>query len=301
MTIRYDAGEVITAMVTPFNEKREIDYPAVERLTKHLVNTGSDAILVAGTTGESPTLTHEEEYELLYAVKGTVSGSAKVIMGAGSNSTRTAVDVTKKVESLGADAILSVVPYYNKPNQQGMIEHFGAIAKSTNLPIILYNIPSRTGVNMLPQTVAFLAKEYSNIVALKQSNPDLDLISELKAQCPKDFAIYCGDDSLTLPMLSLGAHGVISVASHVVGEEIKSMIHNYKSGQVKAARNMHQMLFPLFKKLFMAPNPVPVKAVLSRLKLIENYVRRPLFELNEFERSELFDCLNEVLETLKNN
>lgn len=301
MTIRYDAGEVITAMVTPFNEKREIDYPAVERLAKHLVNTGSDAILVAGTTGESPTLTHEEEYELLYAVKGTVSGSAKVIMGAGSNSTRTAVDVTKKVESLGADAILSVVPYYNKPNQQGMIEHFGAIAKSTNLPIILYNIPSRTGVNMLPQTVAFLAKEYSNIVALKQSNSDLDLISELKAQCPKDFAIYCGDDSLTLPMLSLGAHGVISVASHVVGEEIKSMIHNYKSGQVKAARNMHQMLFPLFKKLFMAPNPVPVKAVLSRLKMIENYVRRPLFELNEIERSELFDCLNDVLEALKNN
>ena len=301
MTIRYDAGEVITAMVTPFNEKREIDYPAVERLAKHLVNTGSDAVLVAGTTGESPTLTHEEEYELLYAVKGTVSGSAKVIMGAGSNSTRTAVDVTKKVESLGADAILSVVPYYNKPNQQGMIEHFGAIAKSTNLPIILYNIPSRTGVNMLPQTVAFLAKEYSNIVALKQSNPDLDLISELKAQCPKDFAIYCGDDSLTLPMLSLGAHGVISVASHVVGKEIKSMIHNYKSGQVKAARNMHQMLFPLFKKLFMAPNPVPVKAVLSRLKMIENYVRRPLFELNEIERSELFDCLNDVLEALKNN
>ena len=301
MAIRYDAGEVITAMVTPFNEKREIDYPAVERLARHLVDNGSDAILVAGTTGESPTLTHDEEYELLYAVKGTVSGDAKIIMGAGSNSTRTAVDVVKKVETLGADAILSVVPYYNKPNQQGMIEHFGAIAKSTNLPIILYNIPSRTGVNMLPQTVAFLAKEYSNIVALKQSNPDLDLISELKAQCPKDFAIYCGDDSLTLPMLSLGAYGVVSVASHVVGEEIKSMIHNYKSGQVKAARNMHQMLFPLFKKLFMAPNPVPVKAVLSRLKLIENYVRRPLFELNELERSDLFDCLNSVLDALKNN
>lgn len=301
MAIRYDAGEVITAMVTPFNEKREIDYPAVEKLARHLADNGSDAILVAGTTGESPTLTHDEEYELLYAVKGTVSGDAKIIMGAGSNSTRTAVDVVKKVETLGADAILSVVPYYNKPNQQGMIEHFGAIAKSTNLPIILYNIPSRTGVNMLPQTVAFLAKEYSNIVALKQSNSDLDLISELKAQCPKDFAIYCGDDSLTLPMLSLGAHGVVSVASHVVGEEIKSMIHNYKSGQVKAARNMHQTLFPLFKKLFMAPNPVPVKAVLSRLKLIENYVRRPLFELNELERSELFDCLNSVLDALKNN
>ena len=301
MTLRYDAGEIITAMVTPFNEKREIDYAAVERLAKHLAQSGSDAVLVAGTTGESPTLTHEEEYELLYAVKGALSGSAKVIMGAGSNSTRTAVDVTKKIQTLGADAILSVVPYYNKPNQQGMIEHFGAIARSTDLPIILYNIPSRTGVNMLPQTVAFLAKEYSNIVALKQSNSDLDLISELKAQCPRDFAIYCGDDSLTLPMLSLGAHGVISVASHVVGDEIKSMIHNFKSGQVNAARNMHQTLFPLFKKLFMAPNPVPVKAVLSRLKLIENYVRRPLFELTEIERSELFDCLNDVLEKLKNN
>lgn len=301
MTLRYDAGEVITAMVTPFNEKREIDYPAVEKLSKHLVNTGTDAILVAGTTGESPTLTHEEEYELLYAVKATISGSAKVVMGAGSNSTQTAIASTKKVESLGADAILSVVPYYNKPNQQGMIEHFGAIAKSTDLPIILYNIPSRTGVNMLPQTVAFLAKEYPNIVALKQSNADLDLISELKLQCPSDFAIYCGDDSLTLPMLSLGAHGVISVASHVVGNEIKSMIHNFKSGQVKAAKNMHQTLFPLFKKLFMAPNPVPVKAVLSKLKMIENYVRRPLVELNEMERIELFDCLNSVLQALENN
>lgn len=300
MSIRYDAGEVITAMVTPFNENREIDYPAVEKLARHLVDNGSDAILVAGTTGESPTLTHEEEYELLYAVKGTVSGDAKIIMGAGSNSTRTAVDVTKKVVSLGADAILSVVPYYNKPNQQGMIEHFGAIARSTDLPIILYNIPSRTGVNMLPQTVAFLAKEYPNIVALKQSNSDLDLVSELREQCPDDFALYCGDDSLTLPMLSLGAHGVISVASHVVGVEIKSMIHNFKSGQVKAARNMHHTLFPLFRKLFMAPNPVPVKAVLSRLKIIENYVRRPLFELNELERLELFDCLNDVLKQLKN-
>ena len=301
MTMRYDAGEVITAMVTPFTEKREIDYPAVEKLARHLMETGSDAILVAGTTGESPTLTHEEEFELLHAVKATVSGGCKVVMGAGSNSTRTAVDSTKRVESLGADAILSVVPYYNKPNQQGMIEHFGAIARSTDLPIILYNIPSRTGVNMLPQTVAFLAKEYSNIVALKQSNADLDLISELKMQCPKDFAIYCGDDSLTLPMLSLGAHGVISVASHVVGNEIKSMIHNFKSGQINAARNMHQVLYPLFKKLFMAPNPVPVKAVLSRMKFIENYVRRPLFELNEIERSELFDCLNTVLESLQNN
>lgn len=301
MTLRYDAGEVITAMVTPFNEKREIDFSATEKLAKHLVNTSSDAILVAGTTGESPTLTHEEEYELLYAVKGAISGGAKIIMGAGSNCTKTAVQSSKKAVEIGADAILSVVPYYNKPNQQGMIEHFGEIAKNVDIPIILYNIPGRTGVNMQPSTVAFLAKEYPNIVGLKQSFPDMDVITELKSVCPDDFAIYCGDDSLTLPMLSLGAHGVISVASHVVGDELKSLIHNFKSGQVKAARNMHQKLYPLFKKLFMAPNPVPVKAALSKLKMIENYVRRPLVELNELERAELFDVLNEVLESIGKN
>jgi len=295
MTLRYDAGEVITAMITPLNDKREIDFESTEKLAKHLINTGSDALLVAGTTGESPTLTHEEEYELLYAVKGVAAGNAKIIMGAGSNCTKTAISSSKKAAEIGADAVLSVVPYYNKPNQQGMIEHFSEIAKNVDIPIILYNIPGRTGVNMQPSTVAFLAKEYPNIIGLKQSFPDMDVITELKSLCPDDFALYCGDDSLTLPMLSLGAHGVISVASHVVGDEIKSLIHNFKSGQVKAARNMHQKLYPLFRKLFMAPNPVPVKAVLSRLKLIENYVRRPLVELNEMERAELFDVLNSVL------
>ena len=298
MTLRYDAGEVITAMVTPFNEKREVDFDALSKLVEHLVNSSSDAILVAGTTGESPTLTHEEEYEILFEVKGKVSGARKIIMGAGSNCTRTAIESSRKAVELGADAILSVVPYYNKPNQQGIIEHFGAIAKAVDIPIIMYNIPGRTGVNMTPQTAAFLAKEYSNIVALKQSFPDMDTITELRSLCPEDFAIYCGDDSLTLPMLSLGAHGVISVASHVVGDEIKSLIHNFKSGQIKAARNMHQYLYPLFRKLFMAPNPVPVKAVLSRLKIIENYVRRPLVELNEIERQELYDVLNNVLKSI---
>ncbi len=298
MTLRYDAGEVITAMVTPFNEKREIDFKALEKLVSHLLNSKTDAILVTGTTGESPTLTHEEEYEILYAVKAQVSGAVKVIMGAGSNSTRTAVDSSKKAVEIGADAILSVVPYYNKPNQQGIIEHFSAIAKAVDIPIIMYNIPGRTGINMTPQTAAFLAKEYPNIIGLKQSYPDMDTITELKSLCPEDFAIYCGDDSLTLPMLSLGAYGVVSVASHVVGCEIKSLIHNFKSGQVKAARNMHQKLYPLFKKLFMAPNPIPTKAVLSRLGIIENYVRRPLVELNDIERAELFDVLNSVLDDI---
>jgi 4-hydroxy-tetrahydrodipicolinate synthase len=281
------------------NEKREIDYPAVERLSRHLMENGSDGILVAGTTGESPTLTHEEEHELLYAVKATICGGAKLIVGAGSNCTRTAVDNSKKVVEIGADVILSVVPYYNKPNQQGLIEHFGAIAKSVDVPIIMYNIPSRTGINMSPQTIAFLAKEYSNIVGLKQSYGDMDTLTEIRKLCPEDFAIYSGDDSLTLPMLSLGAHGVISVASHLVGQEIKSMIHNFKMGQIHAAKNMHMTLYPLFRKLFMAPNPVPVKAALSRMKMIENFVRRPLFELNEIERAELFEVLNKVQDQLK--
>ena len=167
-----------------------------------------------------------------------------------------------------------------------MIEHFSAIAKSTDMPILLYNIPSRTGVNMMPQTVAQLA-QYKNIVALKQSNGDLDLISEMKSILPEDFALYCGDDSLTLPMLALGAHGVVSVASHVVGKEIKSMIRNFKIGESHVALNMHLKLYPLFKKIFMAPNPVPVKYILSKMDMINPYVRRPLVELNEEEAHEL--------------
>ena len=192
------------------------------------------------------------------------------------------------------DAILSVVPYYNKPNQKGMIEHFSAIAESTDLPIILYNIPGRTGVNMLPETVAFLAEKYNNIVGLKQSFPDMDKVTELKMLCPENFVIYSGDDSLTLPMLSLGAHGVISVASHIFGSEIKSMIRNFKSGELIAARNMHKKLYPVFRKLFMAPNPVPVKSALAYKGLIHDYVRKPLAVLSDEEKIELFKIIDSV-------
>ncbi len=289
MPKRYDAGEVITAMVTPFNKNKEVDYDKVEELAKHLVNNGSDAIIIAGTTGESPTLTHEEELEILSTVKRAVANKAKVIFGAGSNSTDTAIEMTKRGEKEGADAILSVVPYYNKPSQSGMIAHFSAIAESTSLPVILYNIPGRTVVNMTVDTIKTLAEKYSNIVAVKQSFGDMDVVSELKNACPENFMIYSGDDSLTLPMLSLGAEGVVSVASHICGNEIKSMIHNFKSGQIHAAKNMHLRLYPIFKKIFMAPNPVPIKAVLAKTGLIEEYVRRPLVELTESEKAELFN------------
>lgn len=296
MAIRYDAGEVITAMVTPFNSKREIDYNKVEELSKYLIANGTDTILVAGTTGEGPTLTHEEEIEVLSTVKRAVANKAKVIMNAGSNSTETAVMTTKLAKKEDVDAILSVVPYYNKPNQKGMYEHFAAVAKSSDLPVIIYNIPSRTGVNMLPETVAKLANDFPNIVAIKQSFPDMDAVTEMKIKCPEDFSVYSGDDSLTLPMLSLGARGVISVASHIFGSELKSMIRNYKTGEFLAALNMHKKLYPSFRKFFMAPNPVPVKAALAHKGIIEEFVRRPLIELTEDEKADLFKVLDAVHE-----
>ena len=292
--MRYDLGEVITAMVTPFNEKREVDYGKVESLANYLVNNGSDSILVTATTGECPTLTHEEEIEILLSAKRGVLGKGKVIMGAGSNSTETAVTMAKNAEKEGADAILSVVPYYNKPTQAGIVEHFSAVAEATELPIILYNIPSRTGVNMTVETVKTLARKYQNIVGLKQSFGDMDTMTELRMSCPADFAIYSGDDSLTLPMLSLGAHGVVSVASHLFGVEIKSMIRNFKTGDATTAKNMHQKLYPIFKKLFMAPNPIPVKAALAYKGLIEEYVRRPLMELTKTEKTDLFFTLDSI-------
>ncbi len=262
------------------------------------MDSGSDAILVAGTTGESPCLTHNEEIELVSSVKRAVQNKVKIILGAGSNSTQSAIEYAKFAQKEEVDAILSVVPYYNKPNQRGIIEHFSAIAQAVDLPIILYNIPGRTGVNMLPDTVAYLANTYDNIIGLKQSCGDLDLFTEIKMVCPEDFILYSGDDSLTLPMLSIGAHGVISVASHLFGQEIKSMIRNFKSGELIAAQNMHRKLYPIFKQLFTAPNPIPVKALLAYENLINEYVRKPLVILSEDEKITLQRIYNSVKEEL---
>ncbi len=298
MGLRYDCGEVITAMVTPMDKNGAIDYDKVEVLAKHLIENGSDALLVAGTTGESPTLTNEEEIELVSTVKRAVENKAKIILGAGSNSTASAVEYSKFAQKEEVDAILSVVPYYNKPNQRGIIEHFSTIASSTDLPIILYNIPGRTGINMEPETVAHLANKFENIVGVKQSFPDMDKVTELKMLCPDNFVIYSGDDSLTLPMMSLGAHGVISVASHLFGSEIKSMIRNFKSGNLLAARNMHKKLYPVFRKLFMAPNPTSVKAALAYKNIIEEYVRKPLVTLTDEEKAVLFSVIDSVKKEL---
>lgn len=299
--IRCNLGRVITAMVTPLKPDLSIDFDSLEKMVNHLISTGSDAILIAGTTGETPTLSHEEEEEIFAFVKKTVNGRVKLIMGAGSNSTETAVNSSLMAKNLGADAILSVVPYYNKPSQKGMYEHFSAVAKAVDLPVILYNIPGRTGVNMQPVTIAKLANEYKNIVAVKQSNSDLDLISDIKMLCPQDFVIYSGDDSLTIPMMSLGAYGVISVASHIAGSEIKEMINAFVEGKNEEALKLHLKLYPLFRKLFMAPNPVPVKAALEYTGIIREYVRKPLVVLDEDEKKELFSVLDKYLNsTLKN-
>ena len=292
--MRYDFGEVITAMVTPFDKNGKVDYTKVEELTSHLIDNGSDSIIVTGTTGESPTLIYDEELEILNSAKHASMNRKKIIMGTGSNCTETAVMMSKRAEKEGADGILSVVPYYNKPSQKGMIEHFSAVAEAVKIPVILYNIPGRTGVNMSVETAKFLTEKYDNIVAIKQSFGDIDIITDYKLALPKDVAIYSGDDSLTLPMLSVGAHGVISVASHLFGKEIKSMIRNFKTGDITSARNMHSRLYPIMKKLFMAPNPVPVKACLAKLGIIEEFVRKPLVLLDEDEKKELFKVLSQT-------
>lgn len=295
MQRRYCVGDVVTAMVTPFDKDLNINYQAAEKLANHLVDTGTETILVAGTTGESPTLTHEEELELLKVVKSAVSGKAKILMGAGSNSTATAVETSKKVAKAGADAILTVVPYYNKPSQAGMIAHFGAIANAVDLPIMLYNIPGRTVVDMAPETIIKLANQHKNIFAVKQSNGNLDLVTEIISEAPEGFVLYSGDDSLTLPMLALGAVGVVSVASHLIGNEIQAMIKAFKAGNVAKATTLHHKYYPVFKKIFMAPNPIPVKAALAKKGIIEENVRLPLVKLDEKQKTELFSTIDYVL------
>ncbi|NEQ26191.1 MAG: 4-hydroxy-tetrahydrodipicolinate synthase [Microcoleus sp. SIO2G3] len=257
-----DFGRVVTAMITPFTSDGAVNFAVAEALAAHLVSHGTDAIVVCGTTGESPTLSWDEEYELFRVVQQAVAGKAKIIAGTGSNSTQEAIAATEKAAKIDLDGSLQVVPYYNKPPQAGLYHHFRAIAEaSPDLPLILYNIPGRTGQNLLPETIARLA-EVPNIVAIKEASGNLDQVSQIRRTTPPDFNIYSGDDSLTLPMLAVGAQGVISVASHIVGDAIQQMIRAYGGGDTQAASRIHLQLFPLFKALFVTTNPIPVKAAL---------------------------------------
>ncbi|MBI2996764.1 MAG: 4-hydroxy-tetrahydrodipicolinate synthase [Candidatus Melainabacteria bacterium] len=292
-------GQILTAMVTPFcrdeiTSSLHIDYESTEKLIGHLIKNGTDAIVVAGTTGESPTLSHEEKRELCKFVQKVVGSKVKIILGTGSNSTHIAVESTREAEKLGVDGVLSVVPYYNKPHQEGLLEHFGQIAKCTNLPIILYNIPGRTGINIEPQTVSELVKRHKNIIGYKDATGSLENTSQVIQLTPKDFLIYSGDDGLTLPMLSIGAVGVISVASHIVGNEIKDMINSYFAGKIESAKEIHNKLFPLFKALFKASNPTCIKAALEILGICKADLRPPLVKLNEKQLNELREVVNKI-------
>lgn len=271
-------GRVLTAMITPFNEDGSMNYVVAEKLAAHLVDQGTDTLVVCGTTGESPTLSWDEEYELFQVVKKAVSGKAKVIAGTGSNSTDEAIDATQKAAKLGLDGSLQVVPYYNKPPQEGLYRHFRAIAEATpDFPIMLYNIPGRTGQNMTPDTVVRLA-EVPNIVAIKEASGNLDQVGFIRHSTSPDFKIYSGDDSLTLPMLAVGATGVVSVASHLVGNDIQSMVQSFEKGDVQAAEQTHRKLLPLFKALFVTANPIPVKLALVLQGWQVGQTRLPLYD-----------------------
>jgi 4-hydroxy-tetrahydrodipicolinate synthase len=284
-------GRVITAMITPFTPEGEVNYALTEKLAAHLVEQGSDALVVCGTTGESPTLTWQEEHDLFCAVKSAVAGKAKVIAGTGSNCTREAIAATQEAAALGLDGSLQVVPYYNKPPQEGLYAHFRAIAQAApDLPLMLYNIPGRTGTALLPETVARLA-EVPNIVALKAASGTVEEASQVRSLLPLTFAIYSGDDTLTLPMLAVGAQGVVSVASHLVGPQLQAMIRAYEQGQVAEAARIHHQLSPLFRALFLTTNPIPLKACLELLGWSVGSLRLPLVPPTEALREQLRSVL----------
>jgi 4-hydroxy-tetrahydrodipicolinate synthase len=291
--VKRDFGRVMTALITPFTESGEVAYDKAALLAQHLVKTGSDSILVSGTTGESPVLTGVEKERLFLTVKEAVADQAMVVAGTGSYNTAESIVLTRMAEKTGVDGILLVTPYYNKPSQEGLYQHFKAIAGATSLPVILYNVPGRTSVNLLPATVSRLS-EVENIVAVKEASGSMDQVAEIRRSTPSEFLIYSGDDSLTLPILALGGHGVISVASNVAGLLIKEMIGSYLSGQVGLARELHLKLFPLFKVLFMTTNPVPVKAAVNMIGIESGIPRLPLVSATPQEAEAVRKVLAEL-------
>lgn len=286
-------GRVLTAMATPFTSEGEVNYEEAANLARFLVKTGSDGIVVAGTTGESPVLTMDEKLKLFAAVKGAVGKDAFVVAGTGSNSTAETMKLTGEAAKTGVDGIMLVTPYYNKPSQEGLYQHFRAVAQETELPIILYNVPGRTSINLLPATVLRLA-EIKNICAVKEASGNLDQVAEIKRGAPADFLIYSGDDSLTLPMLAVGACGVISVASHVAGDMIRQMIEAYFAGDITRATELHLKLFPLYKVLFITTNPVPVKAAVNLIGIKAGAPRLPLVAAFPQEVDTIKKVMNEL-------
>lgn len=291
----YIFGRVLTAMVTPFNGDGSVNYGVAEKLADHLVNNGSDGLVICGTTGESPALESDEKYQLLKVVKSAVGDRAKIVMGTGSNSTQKAIAETKKASQIGVDGSLQVVPYYNKPPQEGLYQHFGAIARSCpDVPIMLYNIPGRTGKNLEAETTAQLAQDFDNIVAVKEASADLDQTAKINRIAPSDFLIYSGEDFLTLPMMTVGCVGVVSVASHLVGKQMQMMIQSYEKGDNFQAQKIQKQLYPLFKVLFCNTNPIPVKYALQLQGWDVGGVRLPLCNLPSHQQKEVEEVLNNL-------
>lgn len=273
-------GRLLTAMVTPFNKEGAVDYEQAKKLALALLGSGSDGVVLAATTGESPTLVREEEARLFTEVKSAVAGRGTIIAYTGSNSTAEAVAATKTAEKIGVDACLLVVPYYNKPTQEGLYQHFKTVADSTSLPCILYNVPSRTVTSLSADTTIRLS-HIDNVIGVKEASGNLGQISRIISEARKDFLVWSGNDSDTFPILALGGYGTISVASHLVGKQIKEMIDSAIAGKMEKAASIHHRLLPLIDVLFIVSNPVPVKYALNHIGFYVGKPRLPLVEPDE--------------------
>ncbi len=285
-------GRLLTAMVTPFDSQGEVDYRQAKKLALALLDSGSDGVVVSGTTGESPTLTKEEKLRLFAEIKSAVADRGVVVAGTGNNDTKESQEVTREAEKIGVDACLLVVPYYNRPTQQGLWEHFRSIAQSTALPCIIYNVPSRTVTSLNAGTLIKLS-QIDNIVGVKEASGDLGQIAAIIEGTRGDFLVYSGNDSDTFPLLALGGYGVISVASHLVGIQIKGMMDKFLNGEVQEAAKIHRYLLPLIHALFIVSNPMPLKWALNYLGFPVGKPRLPLIEADE-------NSVNLIKTTLKN-
>lgn len=287
-------GNVITAMITPFKADQSIDYEGAVTLAKYLVAHGSDGILVAGTTGEGSTMTAEERQNLFTEIVKAVGDQVLVMGNIGTNNTAQSIAFAKEAEKTGVDALLAIVPYYNKPNQEGCYAHFAAIAEATELPFLIYNVPGRTGGRILPETVIKLANTYSNIVGIKEASGDLDAAATIASHTPDTFHVYSGDDSLTLPMLAVGGEGIISVAAHIMGEPLQEIVRSYKEGKVARARELHQKYLPVMKGIFYTVNPTPIKACCNLLGLPAGPFRLPMVDATPDKKEFLKQMMKDV-------
>lgn len=262
-------GRLLTAMVTPFNADGSINYEAGADFADWLLANGSDGLVVEGSTGEAATMDMDEKIKFMQTIVARVNGRVKIVAGAGTNCTASTIDLVKKMEACGVDGVLVVGPYYNKPTQEGYYQHFAAVAKATKLPIIVYNVPGRTGGNIAPETVARLAADFSNIVAIKEAAGNVAQTAELYRVLPEDFSIYSGDDGLILPFLSVGACGLISVLANVNGNILQQLMQAYSEGRVKDAADLNKVMVPLAKAMFIESNPIPIKAAVTKVTGID--------------------------------